>query len=208
MQLTSNAFVDGRAIPDQYALAAPDAENHFCLSKNRNPALTWKDAPEGTKSFALLCIDPDAPSKPDDVNREDREVPEDLPRADFAHWAMVDIAADLHEIEEGECSAEVSPGGKMLPPGPKNSRQGINSYTDWFADDADMRGTYYGYDGPAPPWNDARVHRYLFRILALDLAVCPVEGEFTAQDVLEATQGHILAEATLTGTYTLNPRLR
>ncbi len=208
MQLSSSAFNDGGVIPDDYALAVPDADNHVRLSKNRNPGFTWTGVPEEAKSLVLLCIDPDAPSKPDDVNKEDREVPADLPRADFAHWAMVDIAPDLEEIEAGECSAEVSPGGKMQPPGPKLARQGVNSYTDCFAGDPDMGGTYHGYDGPAPPWNDPIVHRYVFRLLALDIQVCPVDGEFTADDVLEAVEGHVLAEASLTGTYTLNPRLR
>ena len=208
MQLSSTAFQDGGVIPDQYALAAPDAENHFQLSKNLNPDFSWRDAPAGTKSFVMLCIDPDAPSKPDDVNKEDREVPADLPRADFAHWAIVDLPADLNQIKQGECSSEVTPGGKKQPPGPSNARQGINSYTDWFAGDADMGGTYYGYDGPAPPWNDAIAHRYEFRLLALDVDRCSVDGDFTADDVLKAVEGHILGQASLTGTYTLNPRLR
>ena len=208
MQLKSNAFNEGGVIPDAYALAAPEPENHFQLSQNRNPGFTWSGVPENTKSLVMLCIDPDAPSKPDDVNKEDREVPADLPRADFPHWAMVDIPADLTEIKEGECSSEVTPGGKKQPPGPAHARQGINNYTGWFAGDPDMGGTYFGYDGPAPPWNDAIAHRYVFRLLALDIAHCPVDGEFTADDVLEAIKGHVLAEASLTGTYTLNPRLR
>lgn len=208
MQLTSSSFNDGAVIPDKYAFAAPDPENHFKLSDNRNPALRWSDIPEGTKSLALLCIDPDAPSKPDDVNKEDREVPADLPRADFYHWAMVDITPDLTEIEEGECSAQASPGGKLQPPGPKTVRQGINSYTEWFAGNADMEGSYFGYDGPAPPWNDALVHRYVFSLFALDIARCPVDRDFTAADVLQAIEGHVLARADITGSYTLNPRLR
>lgn len=209
MQLTSTGFADGETIPDQFAFAAPDADNHFRLSDNRNPQLAWTNVPAGTQSLVLLCTDPDAPTKPDDVNQADREVPADLPRANFHHWVMVDITPDLTEIAEGECSAEVSPGGKRQPPGPKNTRQGRNNYTDWFAGDPKLGGTYLGYDGPAPPWNDALAHRYQFRLLALDIARCGVEGDsFGADDVLESIQDHILAEATLTGIYTLNPRLR
>lgn len=209
MQLSSTAFADGETIPDKFAFAAPDADKHFRLSNNRNPQLAWTGVPAGTKSLVLLCTDPDAPSKPDDVNKEGREVPADLERANFHHWVMVDITPGIVEIEEGECSAEVSPGGKMQPPGPKNTRQGINSYTDWFAGDPDLGGTYRGYDGPAPPWNDAIAHHYRFRLLALDVPHCGVDGEsFTADDVLDAVKDHILAQAALTGIYTLNPRLR
>ena len=75
----------------------------------------------------------------------------------------------------------------------------------WFAGDPDMSGTYRGYDGPCPPWNDMRVHRYHFTVYALKVERTPVEGEdFTAPQVLQAIRPHILAEARLTGTYSLN----
>ena len=44
-------------------------------------------------------------------------------------------------------------------------------------------------------------------VYALDIDRVPVEGKFTGADVRRAIQGHVLAEASLTGTYTLNPRL-
>ena len=59
----------------------------------------------------------------------------------------------------------------------------MNDYTGWFAGDADMGGTYNGYDGPAPPWNDLRVHRYHFQLFALDIERYPVDGDFNAGDV-------------------------
>lgn len=207
MELTTDAFADGASIPEHYALAAPDPENHFRLADNYNPRLDWRNLPAGTRSLVLLCVDPDAPSKPDDVNQEDREVPADLDRIDFYHWVMVDIPPELDGIAEGDCSSEVTAGGKNLPPGPRGARQGLNSYTDWFAGDPDMGGKYLGYDGPAPPWNDSIPHRYRFRLLATDLERCPVEGDFTGEDVLAAVDGHVLAEAGITGTYTMNPRL-
>jgi Raf kinase inhibitor-like YbhB/YbcL family protein len=71
-----------------------------------------------------------------------------------------------------------------------------------------MAGDYYGYDGPCPPWNDDLVHHYRFRVYALDLPSLGVDGRFTAGDALAAMQGHILAEAELAGTYTLNAALR
>ncbi|WP_268989357.1 YbhB/YbcL family Raf kinase inhibitor-like protein, partial [Ralstonia solanacearum] len=86
-------------------------------------------------------------------------------------------------------------------------RHGINDYTGWFAGDKDMRGDYYGYDGPCPPWNDARRHRYTFTLYALDIDRVPVAGAFTGAQVRDAIKGHVLAEASVTGTYTLNPSL-
>jgi Raf kinase inhibitor-like YbhB/YbcL family protein len=71
-----------------------------------------------------------------------------------------------------------------------------------------MRGDYYGYDGPCPPWNDEIIHRYVFTLFALDIPTLPVEGKLTGQQVRAAMHGHILAEASLTGTYTLNPLLK
>lgn len=70
-----------------------------------------------------------------------------------------------------------------------------------------MAGDYYGYDGPCPPWNDAIVHHYVFTIYALDLDRLPLEGRFTGAQVREAIEGHVLDQASLTGTYTLNPKL-
>ena len=91
--------------------------------------------------------------------------------------------------------------GKREPRGPAGSRQGLNDYTLWFAGDADMDGNYFGYDGPCPPWNDALLHHYHFTLYAIDLARCPVDGEFTGQQVKDAIAQHVLAEARLTGTY-------
>jgi Raf kinase inhibitor-like YbhB/YbcL family protein len=81
----------------------------------------------------------------------------------------------------------------------------LNDYTGWFAGDADMGGDYFGYDGPCPPWNDALMHRYVFTVYALDLAQLPVSGGFTMEQARAAMQGHILAQTSLTGRYTLNP---
>ena len=65
-----------------------------------------------------------------------------------------------------------------------------------------MAGNYFGYDGPFPPFNDSLVHHYVFTLYAVSLARLPVEGNFTGQQVREALAGHVLAEATFSGTYT------
>jgi len=120
---------------------------------------------------------------------------------------MVDIPAQDASIAEGKCSEGITPGGKLNLDGPTGSRQGINDYTKFFAEDKDMHGTYFGYEGPCPPWNDEIIHHYHFRLYATSLDRCPVEGAFTAADVLAAIKGHIVAEAELVGTYSLNPAI-
>lgn len=207
MKLTSNSFADGNPIPGEFAFCIPAKEGHVCLGGNRNPHLAWSGAPEGTRSFALICHDPDVPSRPDDVNQEGRSVPADLPRVDFFHWVVVNLPASLREIAAGEFSSEVTPGGKDGPAGPMGCAQGINDYTAWFANDETMGGNYHGYDGPCPPWNDERLHHYVFTLYALDVEHCALEGSFGGAALRNAIAGHVLAEAHLTGTYTLNPAL-
>ncbi len=207
MKLSSQSFSDGQAIPGRCAFCVQDAAAHVRLSENLSPHLNWNDAPKGTRSFVLTCVDVDVPSRGDDVNQENKTVPADLPRVDFAHWLMVDIPPQVSEFAEGACSQGVTPKGKQSPPGPEGARQGKNDYTGWFAGDAQMGGTYLGYDGPCPPWNDAIAHRYRFTVYATDLERCPVEGAFALADLSAALKGHVLAEASLTGRYTLNPKV-
>ncbi len=206
MQLSSQSFQDQQTIPARLAFCKPSAVGHVALSDNRNPHFAWSDAPEATQSFVLIGHDPDVPSRADDVNLEGRSVPASLPRVDFFHWVLVDIPPSWSELAEGAMSAGVTPRGK--PPLAESApRHGINDYTAWFAGDQDMQGLYYGYDGPCPPWNDALLHHYHFTLYALDLAHCPVDGAFTGQQVRDAIAGHVLAQAAISGSYTLNPAL-
>lgn len=208
MQLTSSDFKATQPIPERFAFGKFDPQTHIALSSNVNPELGWRDAPAGTQSFALLCVDPDAPSVGEDVNREHREVKADLPRVDFYHLVMIDIPKTVHHIERGSIASRITPRGLQNPNGPGNSRFGLNDYTGWFANDAEMAGNYFGYDGPCPPWNDLRLHHYHFRLYALDVAHLAVPDIFTGSDALSAMRGHVLAEAEHVGTYTLNPKLR
>jgi Raf kinase inhibitor-like YbhB/YbcL family protein len=201
MRIWSDSFDDGARIPAQFAMGQPDG-----FAGNRNPHLAWDDVPDGTRSFALLCIDPDAPTVREMVGRDDVEIPVEQPRTDFVHWAMSDIPADVREIAAGSCSDGVTAHGKPNPPGPAGARQGQNGYTGFFADNPDMSGDYCGYDGPYPPFNDLRVHRYFFRLYALDLEKLDLPQAFSAADVQRAVQGHTLAEAQVHGTYSLNRR--
>jgi Raf kinase inhibitor-like YbhB/YbcL family protein len=207
MKLQSASFLHEQPIPEEFAFGAPDPILHVRFAANRNPQLKWSGAPGQTRSYALICVDSDVPTKPDDVNKEGRVVPASLPRTDFYHWVMVDIPAAVTELAAGECSSGIVAGGKKDLPGPRGSRQGVNDYTQWFAQDQDMSGTYRGYDGPCPPWNDMLVHHYHFTVYALSSERCPVEGDFTGPQVLAAIRPLVLAEARLTGTYSLNPSI-
>lgn len=209
MQLTSHDFAEGRPIPEGCAFGRPgDAGEPCVLSANRNPQLAWSDVPNGTRSFVLLCIDVDVPTRGDDVNQPGRVVPADLPRAEFVHWMMIDVPRECRELANGSCSDGVVARGKRTPAGPPGARQGRNDYTGWFAGDADMAGDYFGYDGPCPPWNDALVHRYRFHLYALDVSALDLGDDFTLAEVRAAMRDHVLAEAALTGIFTLNPELR
>ena len=203
MRLWSDSFENIKPISAEFAMGQPDG-----FAANRNPHLAWDEVPDGTKSFALLCIDPDAPTVPETVGRDDLQIPVEQPRAHFIHWAMADIAPDVREIAAGSCSDGVTAKGKQQPAGPAGARQGLNGYTGWFAGDAQMGGEYYGYDGPYPPFNDLRVHRYFFRLFALDVATLALPARFTAADVERTMQGHVLGEALVYGTYSLNPAVR
>jgi Raf kinase inhibitor-like YbhB/YbcL family protein len=205
MQVTSTSFKDGGAIPAALAFCKLDPATHATLSTNRSPQLSWSGAPAGTKSFAVICHDPDVPSRGDDVNQEGRTVPKSLPRVDFFHWVLVDLPASVTSLGEGEFASSVTAKGKPGPAAAHGSRQGINDYTGWFAGDKDMGGQYFGYDGPCPPWNDEIPHHYVFTVFALDVARIAVEGAFTGPQVREAMKGHVLAQAAITGVYSLNP---
>ena len=205
MELTSTSFADGAPIPGDFAFCLPDPAHHVCLGRNRNPHLAWRNLPAGTHSLALICHDPDVPSRGDDVNQPGRTVPASLPRVDFFHWVLVDLPPRLAQIGEGEFSHAVTPRGKAGPATLHGARHGINDYTGWFAGDADMSGDYFGYDGPCPPWNDGLPHRYVFTLFALDVPTLGVSGHFTGQQVRDAMAGHVLAQACISGRYTLNP---
>jgi Raf kinase inhibitor-like YbhB/YbcL family protein len=102
-QLTSTAFKAGEHIPRRYT----------CDGDDRSPPLAWSGAPVGTKSFVLLCDDPDAPA------------------GTWHHWALFDIPSRLVHLDEGYSShqravqarqavndfGDVGYGGPCPPPG-------------------------------------------------------------------------------------------
>lgn len=207
MKLTILSFDNDGPIPTKFAMGIPNGSGQATFAPNRSPHVRWTNAPKETKSFALICHDADAPTVGDDVNQPGRTVPYDLPRADFYHWVLVDIPADINELPAGIDSDGVTPKGKEVGKTPYGVR-GINSYTSWFAGDPNMEGNYGGYDGPFPPWNDERVHRYYFTLYALDVASLNLSGAFTGDEALAAMQGHVLAQDGWMGTYAIYANAR
>ena len=207
MKLTSRSWINGDRIPARFAAGRLAEDGSVGFSDNINPHLAWTDLPPGTKSLALICHDFDVPSIGDDVNQPGREVPADLPRVDFFHWVLVDLPPSPAEIAEGEFSRGFTARGKPGPQALRGARQGLNDYTGWFAADAQMAGSYFGYDGPFPPFNDTLVHHYVFTLYAVSVPRLAVEGAFTGPQVREALARCTLGAATFSGTYTLNRRL-
>lgn len=214
MRLWSESFRDGALLPPAHAFAEIDPLSRVRLAANRNPHLAWDEVPNGTESLALFCIDGDAPQDASLTNIDGQTLPLASARADFFHWSLLDIPLAMRGIAAGQFSSAVTVRGKQAASvpwldgsGPYHLRQGINDYTAWFAGDADMAGDYYGYDGPCPPWNDERLHHYLFHLYALDVPRLALADRFTGRQAFDALHGHIIDEARLIVAYSLNPQL-
>jgi Raf kinase inhibitor-like YbhB/YbcL family protein len=83
LTLTSTAFNAGAEIPTRYT----------CEGTDRSPALNWTGAPAGTKSYALIADDPDAPV------------------GTWVHWVVYDLPAGATELAEGIPASDTLPGG-------------------------------------------------------------------------------------------------
>ena len=78
MKIRSDSFQHGKPIPPEFAMGARDSTDGF--GGNRNPHLAWDGAPAGTRGFALLCIDTDAPTDGALVANSDTPIPVPIPR--------------------------------------------------------------------------------------------------------------------------------
>ncbi len=95
LTLRSTSFDDGGSIPRQ----------HTCEAADASPPLSWAGAPPGTKSWALIVDDPDAPDPK-------------APKMTWVHWVLYNLPPDVATLGEGTTAAN-------LPPG---TREGVN---DW-----------------------------------------------------------------------------
>jgi len=83
LQLTSTAFAHEQMIPEVYT----------CDGKDMSPPLEWSSAPDSTKSFALICDDPDAPGQT------------------WVHWVVFNIPADYRELTDSVQAGRVIEAG-------------------------------------------------------------------------------------------------
>jgi Raf kinase inhibitor-like YbhB/YbcL family protein len=149
MKLISATFEPGHPIPVECT----------CDGEDLSPHLAWSAIPVETRSFALVCDDPDAP------------------RGTWVHWVLFNLSAE---------AVELAPGVPRVPELPSGARQGVNDSGE------------IGYSGPCPP--PGKPHRYFFRLYALDSALNLPAGVARAE-LDRAKVGHVLAEATIMGTY-------
>lgn len=197
---------DGYISPD-YAFCAPDARMHSRDGGNKSVGLSWSAGPRGTKSYAIIAVDPDVPTIFDDADKEGRTIPANMKRKDFYHWVLFDIPAEKTMLPEGTDSQGIAPKGKSVIKTPYGTR-GVNDYAPYFATMPGRAGIYAGYDGPCPPWNDALVHHYHFKVFALDVASLGLNGKKTdGRAAMKAIAPHILAEGEVIGKYTQNPNI-
>jgi Raf kinase inhibitor-like YbhB/YbcL family protein len=101
----------------------------------------------------------------------------DAPGGTFVHWVLFNIPAEADSLGENITHEYVLT---------NSSRQGVNSWGS------------LGYGGPCPPDG---THRYIFTLYAVD-TLLDLDPGATKQQLLEAVEGHVLADAELVGTYT------
>jgi len=96
LTLTSSSFKEGGTLPMDHILSSD--YGFGCSGGNKSPQLSWSGAPAGTKSFAVHCFDPDAPTG-----------------SGFWHWVVVNIPANVTELklDAGNPSAGLLPKGAL-----------------------------------------------------------------------------------------------
>ena len=171
LALSIAAFEPGAAMPAK----------HSCFGDNLSPALEWSGVPEAAQSLLLLLYDLDAGAN--------RGASTSL---GFAHWIVYNIPLSTSGYAEG------LPAGETLADG---ALQGTNDFAPFreageaFPGGAPVK--LVGYDGPCPPGGE---HRYQFHLYALD-ARLDLPGAATMSQVLEAMEGHVLAETGVVGLF-------
>ncbi|MDZ7782299.1 MAG: YbhB/YbcL family Raf kinase inhibitor-like protein [Halioglobus sp.] len=122
MQLTSDGFAQGEAIPRKYTGEGEDIA----------PGLSWTGAPADVRTFAVVCHDPDAPL----VTAKGTY--------GFVHWVLYNIPGEVNRLEEGDSGytagvndfGNIGYGGPMPPDG-----HGEHNYYFWvlaLADDSPL----------------------------------------------------------------------
>jgi Raf kinase inhibitor-like YbhB/YbcL family protein len=192
-------------IPHKYTFCMPAAQNHAGPGTNISPPISWSKGPRGTQSYAVILHDDDSPKEQrDKMNKEGMVLTKAVPRQTFYHWVLVDIPANVTSLKEGsESNARVLK-GKPATPAPVGKR-GLNDFTKVTQANEAMKGNYYGYDGPCPPWNDENVHHYHFTVYALGVKSLGLGNDFDGPAAIAAMKGKVLAQGRFDANYTTNP---
>ncbi len=180
---------DGRLSPSAAYCAPPgtDPAHH-----NISPEVRWSRGPAGTRSYALVMTDLDVPKDLSLMNKPGVTIAVDEPRVPFIHWTLIDIPPHITRLPRGAQSAGFVPMGRPVG----RSRYGItgaNVYSFFYPKGSPLAGIRGGYDGPCPPKNDPKPHRYVTRVYALDIPSLELSGAFFGEKALEKMAGHILA---------------
>jgi Raf kinase inhibitor-like YbhB/YbcL family protein len=205
LRVSVDTFKNGEMIPNKYAFCIPAAQGHTAPGPNFSPSISWSQGPRGTKSYAIMLYDTDSPAEQrEKMNKEGVTMSSAVPRRTFYHWVLVDIPPRIRSLNEGADSDARVVHGKPATPAAAGIR-GLNDYTRVTADNDAMKGQYYGYDGPCPPWNDAVVHHYHFAVFALSVKSLDLPRDFDGGAALEVMKDKILAQGEVVGLYTQNP---
>jgi Raf kinase inhibitor-like YbhB/YbcL family protein len=146
-QLSSPDFGPNKPFADKFLFSGMG-----CNGGNLSPALSWENPPAGTKSFALMVHDPDAPTGGGGI----------------WHWVVVNIPATARAIVQGAGTAD----GAKLPAG---SKQIGNDY-------AGMNGGTPAWGGPCPPKgakaHDYKFTLYALNIDKLELSPAATASQY------------------------------
>ena len=204
LKVRVDSIKNGGVIPPQYAMCAPAAQGHVEPGLDKSPRISWSKGPAGTKSYAVIMTDTDSPKEQrEKMNQEGMTLTAAVPRQTFYHLVMVDIPPSVTSLPEGAESDARVPHGKSAPA--KVGMHGLNTFTMAFAANEQMKGQYYGYDGPCSPWNDENTHHYHFAVYALSVASLGLSGGFDGAAATAALEGKVLAKGELLGLYSTNP---
>jgi len=205
LQVSVDSFKNGGVIPNQYRFCVPAEQGHVAPGPDISPAISWSKGPTGTKSYVITLTDIDnLAEQREKQNKEGMTVPASAARRTMFHWVLIDIPANVTSLPEGAESQGRVPHGKPQTPA-KVGVRGLNAFTIFMAASEQMKGQWFGYDGPCPAWNDELAHRNVFTVYALSVASLNLSGAFDGPAAMAALEGKVLAKGQVLGLASTNP---
>ncbi len=205
LKVSVDSLKDGGVIPNQYRFCVPAEQGHVAPGPDKSPGISWSNGPAGTKSYVAALTDIDnLAEQREKQNKEGMTVPASAARRTMFHWLLVDIPANVTSLPEGAESEGRVPHGKPQTPA-KVGVRGLNAFTDFMAANEQMKGQWFGYDGPCPAWNDELAHRFVFTVYALSVPSLNLTGAFNGSAAMAAMEGKVLAKGEMVGIASNNP---